>query len=86
MRNDNSLHLTDKEIASAFADEHWAQRFPPILDLDLASELSHIPKGTLYGWSARGALGTCARKVGKHLLIYRDRFIKMLFNEDFLHA
>jgi len=76
-----SLKITDKEIASSFADSHWADRFPPILTVDQAAELAAVPKGTIYEWSSCGRLKGCARKVGKYLRIFRDRFIKQMFNE-----
>ena len=76
-----SLDLTDKEITQAFSDPAWAEKFPPILTVDKAAELAVVPKATIYAWSSAGHLRGCSRKVGKHLRIFRDRFIKRLFNE-----
>lgn len=77
----DDCHLTPKEIAAAFADPVWAQRFPPILNIDQAAELSQIPKQTLYAWRSQGRLAGCSRKVGKHLRFFRDRFIQTLFTK-----
>src|SRR5688572_28977049 len=71
---DDNLRLSDAEIAKAFTDPHWAERFPPILDVTQAADLMRISKGTVYDWSSRGLLRGCSRRVGKHLRIFRDRF------------
>ncbi len=76
-----SLRLSDKEIATAFSEPRWAERFPPVLTLAQAAELLQIPLQTLYQWRSRGLLGHCSRKVGKHVRIYRDRLLKQVFNE-----
>jgi len=79
--HDQPLHLTDAEIARTFSDNKWAEKFPPVLTVDEAAQLVGVPKATLYNWSSRGLLRGCARKVGRHLRIVRDKFIKRVFNE-----
>jgi excisionase family DNA binding protein len=78
---DGSLKLTDREVAAAFADPVYAEQFPPVLTLEQAAKLLQVPAGTIYQWRSRGVLGSCCRKVGKHLRFYRDRLIKKVFNE-----
>jgi excisionase family DNA binding protein len=80
MDGDQSLRLTDKEIASSFSDQFWAERFPPVLSPEQASELLQIPKQTLYQWRSQGRLGLSGRRIGKHLRFYRDRLLKQVFN------
>jgi hypothetical protein len=75
------LNLSDREIAAAFADPQWAERFPPLLNADQAAELAGVPKATIYSWSSRGLLKGCSRKVGRRLRFFRDRFIKRILNE-----
>jgi excisionase family DNA binding protein len=81
MAGQNNLRLTDAEITRAFADSKWAEMYPPILNVDQSAQLMGVPKGTVYDWSSRGLLDCCATKVGRHLRIFRDRFIKHAFNE-----
>lgn len=81
MAGDESLKLTEKEISSAFADPLWAQRFPPVLSIEQAAELLQLPKATLYDWRSRGRLGTCSRKVGKRVRFFRDRLLRLVFND-----
>jgi excisionase family DNA binding protein len=71
--------LTPDEIAEAFigkaGDEH-----PVILSpAKLAALLSLSPK-TIYQWIAQGRLDGSFRRRGKHVLIWRDRAIEILFN------
>lgn len=81
MDGDGSLKLTDKEIAASFAEPIAAGRFPPVLSIQQAADLLQVPVDTIYQWRSRGLLGTCCRKIGKHLRFYRDRLIKHVFNE-----
>ena len=81
MDDDVSLRLSDKEIASSFADPIWSERFPPVMTIDQAADLLQVPVATIYQWKSRRRLGTCCRKIGKHLRFYRDRLIKRVFNE-----
>ncbi len=53
---------------------------PVILNpAQLASLIGISPK-TVYEWLAKGRLDGAYRKRGKHLLIWRDRAIDILFN------
>jgi excisionase family DNA binding protein len=67
--------LTSKEIAAAFSDPFWAEKFPPILSVEQAASLLQVPQGTIYDWSSRGLLAGCAFRVGKHLRLWRDRLV-----------
>lgn len=80
-RKDISLKLKQAEIASAFADPHWSCQYPPVLSVEQAAALLQVPANTIYDWSSRGLLRGCARRVGKHLRIFRDRFLDRMFNE-----
>jgi excisionase family DNA binding protein len=81
MDGDTNLKLTDREIASTFADPLWAERFPPVMTVKQAAELLQIPVDTIYQWRSRELLKGCCRKIGKHLRFYRDRLVKKVFNE-----
>jgi excisionase family DNA binding protein len=80
-RAEDDLKLTPAEISRAFADPHWAAAFPPVLSVPQAAQLASVPTGTIYSWSSAGRLKGVARRVGKHLRIFRDRFVQRLFNE-----
>lgn len=80
-RKDASSHLSPPEITAAFADPATAQKYPPILTTQQAADLIQVPLGTIYDWSSRGLLRGCAKRAGKHLRIFRDRFVGQIFNE-----
>jgi excisionase family DNA binding protein len=84
-RMDEGLRLSKSEIAAAFADPVWGQRFPPVMTVDEVAELLRVPKATVYDWSSRGLLRGCSRRVGKHLRFHRDRLVERIFNDGF-HA
>jgi excisionase family DNA binding protein len=85
MDDNTSLHLSAKEIAASFSDPVWAERFPPVLTVQQVADLLQVPIATIYDWRSRGLLGSCCRKIGKHLRFYRDRLVYLVFNED-LHG
>ena len=73
--------LTTDEVRAAFT-EGYGKQFPPILTVDQAAELLQVPKATIYEWSSRGLLKSCSRRIGKHLRILRDRFLKQSFEHE----
>ena len=80
--DDNTGPLTLEEIGAAFDSGPWAERFPPILTVEQAAELAGVPVGTIYDWSSREQLSSCAAKRGKRLRIWRDAFVLFLFPTD----
>ena len=81
MEHDKSLRLKDQEIAHAFCDPDIAARYGPVLTLEEAAELVRLPLGTMRDWRSRGLLASCAIKTGRHVRLWRDRFIKAVFND-----
>ena len=81
-QDDNTRHLTQQEIRAAFDSGPWAERFPPVLNVEQAAELAGVPVGTIYDWSSREQLSSCAAKRGKRLRIWRDAFVLFLFPTD----
>lgn len=72
---DGDLDLSAAEIAGMFSDPAWSARFPPILSITQAAELLQVPIETIRSWRSRGLLNCCSRRVGKHVRLFRDRFI-----------
>ncbi len=77
--NPNFPPLTTAELKAAFQDPAWSTRFPPVLSVEQAAELLQVPKATIYDWSSRGLLSPCACRAGKHLRIWRDRLLSIVF-------
>ena len=71
--------LSKGEIQQAFAEDAGA-RFPPILTVAQLATLVQVSDKTIYEWVSKGRLDGAFRKRGKHILIWRDRAIHILFN------
>ena len=71
--------LQSDEIAAAFQGPAGSQ-FPVILNPAQLADLLGLSVKTVYEWIARGRLDGAFRKRGKHVLIWRDRVIDILFN------
>ncbi len=72
--NEHPLGLTKAEIAK-IADG-WSH----VLSPQQAADMIGAKLKTIYGWSHQERLRGCARRRGKHLLIFRDRFLTEIFN------
>ena len=70
------MKLTRDEIEKAAAG------LPAVLSPEQAAEFIGLSVKTLYEWSSAGRLANCARRRGKHLLIFRDRFIQEIFDGE----
>ena len=81
MSADESLKMTDREIAALFAQPVDAERFRPFLTLEEAANLLNVPVGTLRDWRSRGYLQGCCRKAGQRLIFLRDRLVRKVFVE-----
>ena len=81
-RNTGGLRLSDEEVRAAFSDTEWARKFPPVLTVTQAAELAQVPVATIYDWKSRGRLAGCARRVGRHVRVHRDRFLAFIFGGD----
>ena len=62
------------EFAAAFADE------PPVLNVQQFAKVLGISPKTIYQWHEQGRFGCASRRRGKHILIWRDRALDILFN------
>lgn len=71
--------LTTDDLARPF-HEGWADQFPPILSPSQLANLLGLSPKTVYAWIAQGRLHGSFRKRGKHLLIWRDKVLDLLFN------
>jgi excisionase family DNA binding protein len=70
--------LSKAEIQQAFNDADGGRSRPILTPAQLA-DLVQVSAKTLYEWIAKGRLGGAFRKRGKHVLIWRDRALDLLF-------
>lgn len=71
--------LTRDEIAASFKGSA-GEPYPVILAPTQLAALTGRSVKTIYEWIAKGRLDGAFRKRGKHVLIWRDRAIEILFN------
>jgi len=71
--------LSKADIQQAFTEDSGAP-FPPILTVEQTATLLQVSAKTLYEWISKGRLDGAFRKRGKHILLWRDRVIDILFN------
>jgi excisionase family DNA binding protein len=71
--------LSTTEIQRALADGDRA-RVGPILTPAQLADLVQVSVKTVYEWLTKGRLDGCFRKRGKHVLIWRDRAVDLIFN------
>jgi len=71
--------LTRAEITRSF-ESNLVGDFPPILSPSMLAHLLGLSRKTIYAWIAAGRLDGCFRKRGKHVLIWRDKAVDVLFN------
>lgn len=56
----------------------YALKYPPLLTVAQAAELSQRPVGTIYDWSHRGRFDTIKRPLGREIRLLRDGFVLFL--------
>lgn len=71
--------ISKEEIHQAFSGP-TADSIPAILSPARLAALLDLSPKTIYGWIAGGRLNGAFRKRGKHVLIWRDRALDLLFN------
>ena len=71
--------ISKEEIRQAFAGP-TGETVPPILSPARLAALLDLSPKTIYEWIAQERLDGAFRKRGKHVLIWRDRALDLLFN------
>ncbi|MFH1268864.1 MAG: helix-turn-helix domain-containing protein [Planctomycetota bacterium] len=71
--------LSNDEIRGGFAGPH-GDMVSPILSPRQLADLLNLGVKTIYQWLKNGRLDGAFRKRGKHVLIWRDRAVEILFN------
>jgi excisionase family DNA binding protein len=71
--------LSKDEIAGVFSGTAESP-YPPILCPSQLADLVGLSVKTIYEWISQGRLDGSFRKRGKHVLIWRDRALEVLFN------
>lgn len=81
MAKSRKLKITQEEVTRAFSTGDWSVKYPPILTVVQAAELFDVPTSTIYQWNSEGKLTSCSQRIGKHLRLFRERFVTTLMNK-----
>ena len=71
--------LSREEIQRALL-ANGRESVPPILSPEQLGQVLGLSRKTIYEWLARGRLDGAFRKRGKHILVWRDRALNLIFN------
>lgn len=71
--------ITKEEIQQGFAEGIGAQ-YGPVLTVDELAQILRGSSKTVYEWITKGRLDGAFRKRGKHILIWRDKALDIIFN------
>ncbi|MEI8195969.1 MAG: helix-turn-helix domain-containing protein [Phycisphaerae bacterium] len=59
----------------------YATKYPPLLNVAQAAELSQRPVATIYDWSHRGKFDAFKRPLGREIRLARDSFVLFVLGE-----
>lgn len=65
--------------------EEYATKYPPLITVEHASEIAHVPIATIYSWSSADRLDAFKVRVGRNILFRRDAFINFLLSNSQLN-
>jgi excisionase family DNA binding protein len=58
--------------------EEYAQRYPPLITVEQAAEIAHVPKATIHAWSSANRLDEIKIRCGRRILLKRDSFVRFV--------
>ncbi len=74
------VNLKPEEIRAAFDTPDLREQFPPVMDVKQVARLFNKSPKTIYGWVEMGYLDGTFRRMGKHLVFWREAVIDKVFN------
>lgn len=79
MSQQHRTRISRDEIAAVFGrDSEFSA--PPIISPKQLASILGLSRKTIYLWIEAGRLNGAFRKRGKHILLWRDRAIEIIFN------
>lgn len=56
----------------------YALLYPPLIEVEEAAKIAHVPKGTIHAWSSAGRLKEFKYRRGRRILLHRDAFVRFI--------
>lgn len=70
-----ALAETDAIIAE------YATIYRPLITVEQAAEIAHVPVGTIHAWSSAGRLHAFKVRCGRRVLFHRDAFVRYVLGQ-----
>lgn len=59
----------------------YAQRYDPLIQVEEAAKIAHVPPATIHGWSSAGRMNGFKVRSGRRVLFHRDAFVRMVLGD-----
>ena len=56
----------------------YAQRYDPLIQVEEAAKIAHVPPATIHAWSSAGRMDGFKLRSGRRVLFHRDAFVRFV--------
>ena len=71
-----SIVMAKTDIAAIIAE--YAQLYEPLINVEQAAKIAHVPPATIHSWSSAGRMDGFKVKSGRRVLFHRDAFVRLV--------
>jgi hypothetical protein len=68
--------MSKKDIEAIVAE--YAGEYPPLIMVEDAGQIAHVPPATIHSWSSAGRLDAFKVRRGRRVLFQRDAFVRFM--------
>ena len=68
--------MANTEIQAIIAE--YAQRYDPLIQVEEAAKIAHVPPATIHAWSSAGRMDAFKLRSGRRILFHRDAFVRFV--------
>jgi hypothetical protein len=58
--------------------KEYAQRYDPLIQVEEAAIIAHVPPATIHAWSSAGRMDGFKLRSGRRVLFHRDAFVRFV--------
>ena len=59
----------------------YAQRYEPLIEVEEAAKIAHVPRATIHSWSFAGRMDAFKVRSGRKVLFHRDAFVRLVLGD-----
>lgn len=59
----------------------YAQRYEPLIQVEEAAKIAHVPPATIHAWSSAGRMDGFKVRSGRRVLFHRDAFVRLVLGD-----